>query len=109
MNRFLILVFTLCLLSLSTLATTSRAAFNDSSLPRNVQPAVMRPAPGAPIASGLRLITELPKELPQRVSSLAFDGEKLWATIYLGRGIFATFDPATDAWQISGRFNNTLP
>jgi hypothetical protein len=49
----------------------------------------------------LRLVTELPKELPQRVSSLAYDGEKLWAMIYLGRGIFATFDPTSDAWQIS--------
>jgi len=32
---------------------------------------------------------------------LAYDGVKLWATIYLGRGIFATFDPAKDAWEIS--------
>ena len=101
MNRFLILVFTLCLLSLSTSTATSRAEFTSSSIRRPGQPAVIATAPGAPIVKGLRLVTELPKELPQRVSSLAYDGEKLWATIYLGRGIFATFDPAKDVWEIS--------
>ena len=101
MNRFLILVVTLCLLSLSTLSATSRAEVTLSSVRRPHQQAVISTASNKPIVSGLRLVTELPKELPQRVSSLAYDGEKLWATIYLGRGIFATFDPATDAWQIS--------
>jgi hypothetical protein len=99
MNRFLILVVTLCLLPLSTL--TSRAEFTDSSISRPGQPAVIAASSNRPIVSGLRLVTELPKELPQRVSSLAYDGERFWATIYHGRGTFATFDPAADAWQIS--------
>jgi streptogramin lyase len=100
MNRFIILVFTSCVLSLGTLAAPRHAKFTAPSSILSTREAALN-APGAPILSALRLVTELPKELPQRVSSLAYDGEKLWATIYLGRGIFATFDPATDTWQIS--------
>lgn len=49
----------------------------------------------------LQLVTQLPAELPQRISGLAYDGEKLWATIYLGRGQYATLDPSTLQWTIS--------
>ncbi|HEV2883852.1 MAG TPA: hypothetical protein VGW36_03285 [Pyrinomonadaceae bacterium] len=56
-----------------------------------------------PIPDGLVVITQLPKELPQRISGLAYDGEKLWMTIYLGRGRYAMFDPSNDRWKVSER------
>ena len=46
-------------------------------------------------------VSQLPDELPQRISGLAFDGEKLWATIYQGHGRYATLDPSSLAWKIS--------
>ena len=49
----------------------------------------------------LQLVTQLPAHLPQRIMGFAFDGEKFWATIYLGRGHYATFDPATLGWKVS--------
>jgi hypothetical protein len=47
----------------------------------------------------LELVTHLPPELPQRIMGLAYDGDKLWATIYLGRGQYAAFDPTTLIWS----------
>src|ERR1043165_5992671 len=41
----------------------------------------------------LKLVTQLPAEAPRRVSSIAYDGEKLWAGIYMGQGIYATLGP----------------
>ena len=52
-----------------------------------------------PDLGALKLVTHLPPEVPQRVMGLAYDGEKLWAMIYLGRGRYATLDPATLTWQ----------
>jgi hypothetical protein len=49
----------------------------------------------------LKLVTQLPAELPQRISSLAFDGKNIWVSIYLGRGQYATLDPSTLNWKIS--------
>ena len=54
-----------------------------------------------PSVGRLEQVTQLPAELPQRVMGLAYDGENLWATIYLGRGRYATFNPATAVWKIS--------
>lgn len=53
----------------------------------------------SPNLGALKLVSHLPPELPQRVMGLAFDGEKLWATVYLGNGRYATLDPATLTWQ----------
>jgi len=53
----------------------------------------------SPDLSALKLVTQLPPEVPQRVMGLAFDGEKLWATVYHGRGRYATLDPATLTWR----------
>jgi hypothetical protein len=50
---------------------------------------------------GLQLVAQLPKELPQRVKGFAYDGKKLWATVYLGRGRYAILDPSTLLWEIS--------
>lgn len=49
----------------------------------------------------LKLVTQLPSELPQRISSVAFDGKNIWVAIYLGRGQYATLDPLTLNWKIS--------
>src|SRR5882672_9513343 len=54
-----------------------------------------------PNADALKLITQLPAELPQRISGFAYDGEKFWVSIYQGRGLYATFDPLTLSWKAS--------
>lgn len=54
-----------------------------------------------PNLGALELVTQLPAELPQRIKGFTYDGEKLWATIYLGRGRYAILDPATLMWRIS--------
>jgi len=53
---------------------------------------------GGPDLVDLKLVAQLPAELPQRIMGFAYDGEKFWATIYLGRGRYATLDPATLRW-----------
>ena len=50
----------------------------------------------------LTQVSQLPSELPQRVMGLAYDGEKLWATVYLGRGRYASLDRNTLGWEVSG-------
>lgn len=45
-------------------------------------------------------ITQLPAELPQRVSGLAFDGEKFWVAIYRGGGRHATLDRVSLSWKV---------
>jgi hypothetical protein len=52
-----------------------------------------------PDSTGLQVVAQLPPELPQRIKGFAYDGEKFWATIYLGRGSYATLDPATLTWK----------
>lgn len=49
----------------------------------------------------LELVAQLPEELPQRITGFAYDGKKLWATVYLDRGRYATLDPSTLVWTIS--------
>ena len=65
------------------------------------QPSVKAAPATAPDLQGLQLVAQLPPELPQRIMGLAYDGEKLWATIYLGRGHYATLNPSTLEWTIS--------
>lgn len=55
---------------------------------------------GGPNLGELQLVTQLPAELPQRIMGFAYDGEKLWATIYLDRGRYATLDPSTLGWKV---------
>ena len=62
----------------------------------NAGPSYTRPNLGE-----LQLVAQLPEELPQRITGLAYDGEKLWAAIYHGRGRYATLDPSTLLWQTS--------
>jgi hypothetical protein len=54
---------------------------------------------GSPNFRELKLVAQLPPELPQRIMGLAHDGERLWATIYLGKGRYATLDPSTLSWE----------
>jgi streptogramin lyase len=49
----------------------------------------------------LEQVAQLPPELPQRVKGLAYDGEKIWATVYLGSGRYASLNPQTLAWEVS--------
>lgn len=57
---------------------------------------------GSPNLEELQLVAQLPAELPQRVKGFAYDGEKFWAAVYLGRGRYATLDPSTLGWVVSG-------
>jgi hypothetical protein len=67
------------------------------------------PFPGAaraaqssePDLASLRLVAELPEGLPKRVSSLAYDGSKIWVMIYHGGGQYALLDPSELAWEVS--------
>src|SRR6266849_1315951 len=60
---------------------------------------------GEPSLEELRFATQLPADLPQRVSGFAYDGKQFWVFIYHGQGRYATFDPATLAW---GKSNSRL-
>jgi hypothetical protein len=65
-------------------------------------PGVARAAQsGSPDLASLRLVAELPEGLPKRVSSLAYDGKKIWVMIYLGGGRHALLDPSTLEWEVS--------
>lgn len=59
------------------------------------------PPASSPNLSGLQFVAQLPEELPQRVMGFTYDGEKFWATVYLGRGSYATLDPTTMRWTVS--------
>src|ERR1051325_10496851 len=54
-----------------------------------------------PDLSSLIYVTQLPPELPRRVNALGYDGEKLWALIYMDKGSYATLDPSTSEWTIN--------
>lgn len=56
---------------------------------------------GVPNLGGLQLVAQLPSELLQRIKGFAYDGERFWAAIYLGRGRYATLDPTTFQWKVS--------
>jgi streptogramin lyase len=56
--------------------------------------------PAAPQSGSLKLVAQLPAELPQRVLGLAYDGQKLWVSVYHGRGRYATLDPSSLQWTI---------
>lgn len=58
-------------------------------------------AGGEPKIESLRLVAELPEGLPKRVSSIAYDGEKIWVMLYHGAGRHARLDPATLDWEPS--------
>ncbi len=54
-----------------------------------------------PILGELKLIAQLPAELPQRISGFAYDGKEFWVVIYQGQGRYATLDPAALSWKVS--------
>lgn len=58
-------------------------------------------AGGGPRLDSLELVAQLPADLPQRVSSLAYDGKKVWVMVYQGVGRHALLDPSTLAWELS--------
>jgi hypothetical protein len=56
---------------------------------------------GIPDLGELKLISQFPDPLPPRVSGFAYDGKKLWAVVYQGHGVYATFDPVAHTWKIA--------
>jgi hypothetical protein len=61
---------------------------------------------GEPNLRELKLVAQLPSDLPQRITGLAYDGEKLWATIYHGHGVYAMLDPETLSWGFDKEFKH---
>ena len=55
----------------------------------------------APLINELKEVSQFPAGIPQRVSAMAYDGEKLWFAIYQDRGRYATFNPKTSEWEYS--------
>lgn len=54
-----------------------------------------------PVIEELTQVSQVPAEIPQRISGMAFDGEKLWLSVYHGKGHYATFDDKSGAWSYS--------
>ena len=54
----------------------------------------------SPALHGLQLVAQLPPEVPQRIKGFTYDGEKLWAAIYQGKGVYVTLDPLTLQWTV---------
>jgi outer membrane protein assembly factor BamB len=55
----------------------------------------------SPDLPGLQLMTQLPAEVPQRITGFTYDGEKFLATIYQGGGSYVTLDPLTLQWTVN--------
>lgn len=54
-----------------------------------------------PVIDAIVQVSQVPSEIPQRITGMAFDGEKLWFSVYLSRGHYATFNIQTDQWTYS--------
>ena len=77
------------------------AEWNSETPKSNPASEVTREVPSGPKVGELKLVTQLPREFPQQVTGFAFDGEKFWAALYIGRGRYATLDPTTLTWKKS--------
>lgn len=55
----------------------------------------------APVIGELKQVSQVPDTIPQRITGMAFDGEKLWFSVYLSQGHYATFNPKTEEWKYS--------
>ncbi|MGD9563221.1 MAG: hypothetical protein AB7F88_13540 [Pyrinomonadaceae bacterium] len=54
-----------------------------------------------PVVEELTAVSQVPPEIPQRITGLAFDGERLWFSVYPSRGRYATFNMKTEEWRYS--------
>lgn len=54
-----------------------------------------------PVVAELKQVSQVPAGIPQRITGMAFDGEKLWFPVYLSKGHYAIFDPKTGEWKYS--------
>jgi hypothetical protein len=54
-----------------------------------------------PEIDDLKQVSQVPSEIPQRITGMAFDGEKLWFSVYLSKGHYATYNPKNQEWQYS--------
>jgi hypothetical protein len=115
--KFLILLMGVCLVPLASAKTGMNKSVSSGSTSAIRHAGLSRTS--VPATEKIELITQLPKELPQRISDLVYDGQKLWAIIYHGQGRYATFDPVTSGWsaghnheqllaisQVSGNFES---
>lgn len=55
----------------------------------------------APVIEELKQVSQVPDGIPQRISGMTFDGEKLWFSVYHGKGRYATFDSVKAEWKYS--------
>jgi hypothetical protein len=49
----------------------------------------------------LKQVSQIPAEIPQRITGMAFDGERFWFAVYLSQGHYATYDPRNEEWKYS--------
>ncbi len=59
-----------------------------------------------PVIGELKQVSQVPDIIPQRITGMAFDGEKLWFPVYLSKGHYATFNPKTEEWKYSDDENH---
>lgn len=90
------------LILLTLLVSVPAVAQWNSETPKpNPASEATREASSGPKPGELKLVTRLPRDFPQQVTGFAFDGEKLWAALYVGKGRYATLDPNTLTWKES--------
>ncbi|MFN2516151.1 MAG: hypothetical protein ABR556_08040 [Pyrinomonadaceae bacterium] len=99
--KFLILLLGVCLVPHATAKPGVHKSSVSSGSISAIRHHVSFSRTSVPATEKLELITHLPRELPQRISDIVYDGEKLWAIIYHGQGRYATFDPVTYGWTAS--------
>jgi hypothetical protein len=99
--KFLILLIGVCLVAHASAKPSEHKLSASSASISAIRHYLGSSSTSVPATEKLELITNLPKELPQRISDIVYDGEKLWVIIYHGQGRYATFDPATYGWTAS--------
>ncbi|MCU0240239.1 MAG: hypothetical protein MUC29_12425 [Pyrinomonadaceae bacterium] len=55
----------------------------------------------SPLINDLKQISQVPNEIPQRITGMTFDGKILWFPIYLDKGHYATFNIDEEKWKYS--------
>jgi hypothetical protein len=55
----------------------------------------------APTIGELKQVSQVPDTIPQRITGMAFDGEKFWFPVYLSNGHYASYNPKTEEWKYS--------
>lgn len=77
------------------------AQWNSETPSPNPASEATREGASGPKLGELKLVTQIPREFGPRVTGFAFDGERFWVALYVGRGRYATLDPSTLTWKKS--------